>query len=548
MTTERCQGCDFETLHNTVHELQQRVHRLESGTYPVATVPPPVVEPRELPSDLHIEGSVSALLGGVAVAAFVLLGALVLRVASQQGMLDAQLGTWLGLGYCALLLGAHDLLRRAPILASHPAVMAHAGVVLVPLIVLETVHKTQVLPIWLAVLVLAVAAAGAVVSALKHDKPSLAGLGLALAVLAIAGLGRADVDAWPRTATLVAATTAALVLAHRRWPFLRPLVLVPVGTVMGLATLLVAKRTETPPLTVVALVAGVGAIAALVLSSTAVRRQRLSTAEAAWLPVTFAWAFGLLAFAHGQTGAWLGVGLGVALALAGTVAARRGDDLQRLATTLITAGTLVAGLGLPRLEPTGIALACVGLVAVEGTRRLKSRRLAVLAMLLAGTAAVVAVVWGPADGVMPLVTGVCLAAILVLLAVRLNGAGLGVWGDWLAPAVLVAALVVGFVALRQGCSLFCGNGPELGLAETLILAVISLTGVTLGQRGVGYKLKILGFVGIGMLAVKVALMDLLSLSGGLLLGSVVALGVAFLAASWIVRRSGGAETSIGDRQ
>ncbi len=531
---------ELHRLKAAIERLDRRVARLEStGVHEEKTDELAEAAPPTSPRDRAYHEYFTRL----AVVCFVLVGALVLRIATHQAWLAPLPGTSLGLVYCAALLGAPRLLRRVKLVSRHAQVLQYCGVGLAPLIVLESVHRLQALGTLPATAILfGVGLAGALLGALEGRR-GLSTSSLVFQLAAIAGLGLIPEGSCWRAAALGGLAAMALGLAHfKSWPSLRPLVLVPVEIVLGAAVLLTARRPEVPSDAALALLLCALGVWVLVAANHALRIDRLAAGESAWLPVTTVWAYGLAFFHSPGTAAPAGVGLAaVLMALAAWLGWRRTPWVRSL-IGMATSGGLLAALVLFPLDPSGLGLAAAALGMFAAGHATRSNFLAVLSQLLA-VGALVAVL---ARGELLVMPATDLGHRLLLG----SGLGLALYCHYLAAASrrgpeagrllawvsLVCGTVVVFCVLRLCAFELLGSGSSFQLSQTMLIAGFSILSLAMGKWLNGKVFSTLGLVCLALLAARVVFRDMFSLQGPHLVGSVASLGTASVICSLVLRK------------
>ncbi|MGD8863912.1 MAG: hypothetical protein PVI30_28110, partial [Myxococcales bacterium] len=183
------------------------------------------------------------------------------------------------------------------------------------------------------------------------------------------------------------------------------------------------------------------------------------------------------------------------------------------------------------------------LVVLRLTRGPGSLTGLVLSTVMLGAAALTALVAGglwSAAGEEPSARVAAAAMALGLLAVTHYGAA-QVWGHreratrWLAPISLVCAVVVLYGGLRLVILALLPAGEPVELAQTLLVAGSSLGVLLAGHRRALHGAVPVGLAGLVLLGGKVVVVDLAALEGALVAVSVLTLGLAALAASFILR-------------
>lgn len=480
----------------------------------------------------------------LALGCFCLLGALVLRVATQKGWWQAPLGTGLGLAYAAVLLLVPVLLRRW-LLSAHGIILQLCGAVLAPLIVLETFHTGQ----WMSPLVAASIGIGFGVfggglAALCGSR-GLAGLCLSGGLVCLAGIGIETDAAVPRAVGVALLGSLAFCLAHLRgWARLRPLVGLPALVLIGVALLATARREGLGEWVAVGLMASAVFMWLTSLVNHALRSGRLAGPEAVWLPLATVWIVSLGLFYSAQLAAPICLGLGgVLLGIAFWLSWDRAQPIPAL-IGLAAAGGLAAGLGVRWFDPSGLGLGMVALLLWFAGRPLRANSLALVVQILLIFAVFDALARG---GLWTLsaqaswlagLAGVGLTAVLFVHYVLVSRAPerASNAGRWLSPLSLAAGALVLFALLRGVAWSCLGPGQGFALSMSLFLAAFGFLALTLGLRFERLTLSVLGWGAVGLLSVKVLLSDLFNLSGAPLLGSVLSLAVAFVAASLVLRK------------
>jgi len=523
---------ELERLTTAVRALDDRLTALEAGSQPLAA---PVAE--EEP-DTAIDGDVgfSTVFAKLALICFSMVGALLLRVATQRGLVDASVGTAIGLGYCTLLVVGPILARRVPILAAHGVVLEYCGAVLVPLIVLEMFHRHAVFDAAGATFVLLAAGVTGCSLGALHRSRGLAAVALVISAAGIAGLGLDPAGAAVRAFALVVLVAAALTTAHlRSWAGVRAAALLPVLSVLGLAILMVARRDSIPPEVRSALVMAAISIWVLLVVNHLVRRARLEPGEAAWLVVVTIWCGALVRFAlPGSTS----VGAAVAVALlAGAFHLSRTTANDPTIVGAALSGAILAAVTLPGLDSSGVALGLVPLTLLA-TNHFRSRDL----LTAAGAAIVVVAVASalPALLTLPATTsGILLTGLVLPAALLVHWAAPGAATrarELVAPVSLVGGWLLLFLAARAVAFGILGESDGFQLAVTLILGVFALLSQLLGRRFDSKPWLAAGVIGIVLLGIKSVFWDLIHVSGPYAAASVVALGVASGLTSWLLRR------------
>jgi len=544
------EGFAIEELRAALRTLEARVTRLEAGQATTAQTP---AAPDEEAAGRPDERTTHGFLAGAAVVCFALVGALLLRTLARQGVLPAHLGPALGLSYCALLLLVPWLLRGVP----HGPLLQACGGMLVPLVVLETYHRSRTITAGGATLILGAFLVGGALLAAAQRRGWLAGALILGPALALAGLGlAAPQPAW-RAAALAGSVVVALALAHRLgWGWLRPLVLVPVGAILALGLLASARRPELRLVAQASLGAAAGAWFFFV-ASFALRRRALDRFEQALLPWASLWLLGLALFLDPRWGALAGAAAGGLALLIGLAAQRGGwGGWASLppGRSLIVTGLLLCGASLPLAEPRGLGLAAAGLLGLHLVVRHPHRLPLLLAMALPLEGCAVALTRGGlarSDRAATLGVGLLLGALIgVAAAVALRGVDREHGEDearrillrWGAGLLAVGAGVTLFSTFHGLGLRWAGRGETATLLDTVALAILALTTLVTGRALRQRVLRVTGLCAMAVLGGKVLLRDLPTLGGAHLVASILLAGISALLASLLLRGVDSPET------
>jgi hypothetical protein len=489
---------------------------------------------------------VAGIFSRLAYACFALVGALLLRVATQDNWLPPLVGTAIGLTYCIALLSVPHLLERRGIPLAAGTVLQFCGLLLAPLIILEMVHKLPVLSLSAATLLLVGVTFSASLIAVWTRRRSLAATSVSTAVIGILALGLSPDAALLRSLALLAVVGWALWLAHTCvWHVLRPLTLPIVSLSLGLAVMMAARRPEIPSeIALSVFLCCLGLWLGLAVHHW-LRRRVLGILEAAWLPVASLWFFGVaLFYAPALTPPAAAL---IAAAIFGLVAwrSRAAVDRARWLTGLAIAATLLGAPALALLEPSGLAVAGLAVIVWAEAATLRSEALAVTVVLVA----LLAVVLSQTTGNLLVVERVSAAGMarglgtaVVLFThgwiagrqVRLSSRGHA--ARWLAPVSLAGAVAVLFTVCRAGAFLIWGAGDAYQLAQSLLLALLAVAALSLSRGRMRQTWLVLGLIGVALLALKVVFHDLFSLAAPFAVAATVALGGTFVIASLTLRR------------
>lgn len=471
-------------------------------------------------------GGSARLLNHLALVCFVLVGALALRIVARQAWISPTTGTVCGLVYCLALMMGPGLIwknRTGP-----AALLSACGGLLWPLIVLEMTHRAAMGPGVAAALLTGGAALGALTGAL-HRWPTLTAVVLLAQLGGIMALGLTPDGAPVRGAGLAIIAGLALVVAHLRgWPFLRPLLLLPVGLGLSLGVLLTAQRAPLSAEVTPALLVAVVTILALLVGSLALRAGSLDAFERACLPVAATLTYWLAAFSHLAVAPLIAGACAVAALALAWVLGRR-HPRPALYPGLAATGALLLLSILPRLDPSGLLLA-LGALVVQRLGRARAVRLEpALALLLVVAATLTSLLAGAASWPPPWRAVAALGLALLLVAHTRAARGEQTWRSTISFCCL--AVLVYFSSLRlAGLYLTVG---ALGLLQTGLLACMSVLALGLGRWWP--ELRYAGYAGLALLGAKVVLWDMSLLDGPFLVGAVLILGVTAAVTSLLLR-------------
>jgi hypothetical protein len=524
-------------LRGRMSRLEARVQQLEQGL-PVAARPAAAAidSPEALPPP-DAEGRAATAFTRVAMLSFALLGALILRVLTQQGILGTGFGTLLGFAYAGHLIALPFLPGRLGGFARETSLFQCSGVVLSFVIVLESALRTKILGPPAPMLLIAGFALFAVGVAVVHGKLSLAATGISGAILSLVALGLEAGELPLQLGLLVLLGAVGTALSWRRdWDLLRPLVflLLPVLLTLGLAF---AHMQSLSQGTFLAAAAGLWAIAACVHLAAFARLGR----AAAWLPLLTAWLAGLARF-DGWTSLPAAAAIVSALALVRVAWASRASSSASAGVAGMAATAAVAGaVGWTMLDPTGVLCALAGAAVWAAGRRVVptwAAACAIVLMVAAATGALTRLLAPPVT-VAGLAAGLVLAAILLLHYLRTGRVGdeahTGL-AERLAPLALAPALLVLYAVLREAARRLLPGAESFLLAQTGILTLTAIGLTFWGHARHRRAVFNCGVVSMAIALLKVGLVDLMKLHGLHLLASVVLLGVSSVAVSMILRR------------
>jgi hypothetical protein len=530
-----------------IRALETRVARLE-GERNIAP-PPPSAEAvaatgAELPD---AETTVATVFARVALITFALLGALVLRVLTQQGILAHGPGLILGVVYATALLGAGLLPGRVGRWARTSSLLPSCGLGLIVLIALEgALRSPALIPRAGAMALGGAGALMALAIGVAQNRRGLTAMAAVAGPLGLVALGQEPAGLGLQLMLLVAIAAAAMAASWRGdRGFLRPLSLILTVILLTTGLCLARKQPSSGPEVFRAMLALWG----LVLLQHGMARQSLGRA-AAWLPAATLWLLAVEPFARIGP-AWTTARLVFAAAAIGVtpLVMRRGLASRAFAAGLLLAGALAGSAGAWAADPRGLAAATLALLLWEAGCRWSPGGAAAGSVLLvaAGGFAAVARTLGAGAGHAAGLTSLVVAGLLLGLAERVRRRTPDA-GGWLSPVALVAALGTLFASLRAVAEAALDTPGHFQLAQTAILAASAYLLTAAGRRFRRMDLEICGLGCMLLALLKGVLFDLFRLTGPTLLASVVLLGVTSIAVSAALRkkaRESGAPPSPG---
>ncbi len=493
-------------------------------------------------------------LASLAIVCFVLIGALLLRIATKSGWLGPLAGVSAGLAYCALLLIGPVWPAGRIFSGRLSLVLQLCGIVLVALLVLESYHRLGALSADAAATMLFGFGAAAQLMGGLCRRRILAAFGLWLSLIGLAGLGLSPDALVLRAAAVVGLCCLALVVSvWRAWSALRTMALAAAGALLGLAVMAAVRREGIPAFTSLGLIVCVLIFWIAVLVNHLAGYRRLAAGEAAWLGLTSIWAFALVFFYAPLSTARTAPVVGVVLFCASVWLGGRRPNRADIGLAL--AGSLLIALGLLILDPSGLGLAILALGVFWAGRVLRSLSLKLLSQILVVGAAAVAVARTDLLSVPIEECGLCflegfsLGVLLLFhyVFVRRSEKDLDQSAVVVIRAASVISLTMAFAVLfgsvRVGLVVVFGRTNAFELAQSWTLALFSMGAMVAGKRAGSQPLRWIALIGLGALALKVLFLDLPSLGGEYAAGAVAALGAASLVASVVLRGKG---NRIGD--
>src|SRR5512133_563479 len=184
------QSQELAQLCDRVRALEARLDRIERGGAAVAAQPRPDKTPVEASAAARIDTEVAAatIFTRVAMLCFVLLGALILRVLTQQGILNAGFGTILGFAYAAHLIVLSLIPGGFGKFARESSLFQCSGVLLAFVIALESALRTLTISRVSAMIVISGFALFGLTMSIQRRKASIGTTGVIGGMLALVAL------------------------------------------------------------------------------------------------------------------------------------------------------------------------------------------------------------------------------------------------------------------------------------------------------------------------------------------------------------------------
>ncbi len=526
-------------LRDRVRALEMRLDRMDrEGTVAVAPV-----EQETVPSGgakaakLDTETAAATIFTRIAMLCFVLLGALILRVLTQQNILGAGFGTILGFAYAGHLIVLSLLPRRFGVFARDSSLFQCSGAILAFFIAIESALRTHTMgrvPAMIAIAGFSLLALG---MSIRQRKGALAGAAIIGGMLAFVALDLRVATVALQLTLVVLFAVAGLVISWREgWHWLRPATL---GVMMLLLPAGFFFRGEEPGVVTGLLAASAGIWCAAVLQHLGAFR-RLGPATA-WLPVLTLWFAGVQQIAGWPfVGATTG-GIAAFALICVVVFARRVDTADAGLVGMIATSALAGAIGWAMLDRTGLLCAVGGLALWFAGRRAASDWTAVFVTLLMLAAAGVglAQLARPPVAVSGLTAMSLSALILVLHYVRNGHAGIAPYSGLamrLAPISLASGLALLLGLFWQLVNRLFDQPAHLLLSQTVVLVITALALTFWGHAAHRRSPLFCGLACMALALVKVLLIDLMRLKSYSMLASLVLVGLASIAVSVILRR------------
>jgi hypothetical protein len=527
---------EIAELRERVRALEIRLSRIELGA--PAFVPP--AQPQAAPAaaaPICSEIAAAKIFTRVAMLCFVLLGALILRVLTQQNILGAGFGTILGFAYAGHLIVLSIIPGRFGAVARENSVFQCSGAALAFIIALESVLRTQTIGRVSALVAIAGFALLALGMGIHRRKAALAGTGILGGILALVAL-----DMHQSTVALqlaLVALLAALGIANswrEGWQWLRPLTTLMMLVLLPAGFFFCGKE----PGVAGGLLAASAAVWLTVMVQHLLALRRLGR-DAAWLPVLTVWLAAIQLLAR-----WPAIGAttgGIAVFALGCVivCSRRATEATAGLAGMMATAAFAGAFGGSMVDHTGLVCALGGMALCFSGRRAAADWAAAFATLLMLAAAFVGLAQLLRPPVAP--TGLIamgLSALVLLLHYVRNGragaepcSGLAMR---LAPVALAAGLALLLGLFWELLNRAFVQPAQLHLSLTVVVVVTALTLTFWGHAAHRRSPLFCGLACMVVAIAKVLLIDLVSLKSFNMLASLVLVGLASVAISFILRR------------
>lgn len=530
---------EIAQLRERVRTLEIRLDRIEHGGAVTAAEAEHAMAraPGSAPAGIDTEVAAATIFRRIAMLCFVLLGALILRVLTQQNILGQGFGTVLGFAYAGHLIVLSLIPGRFGGFARESSLFQCSGAVLAFFIAIESALRTLTMGRISAMIVIAGFALLALGMGIYQRKAALAGTGLIGGILALVALDLKGTSVALQL-TLVALLAAASIANswRERWQWLRPLT---IGLVLLLfpAGFFFCGKEPGVDGGLLAAAAGVWCVVMLQHLVAFSRLHRGST----WLPLMTLWLVGIQQLAGWP---WIGATTGgiAVLALACViVCSRLGSKATAGLAGLMATSAFAGAIGWAMLDRTGLLCVIGGMGLWWAGRRAASDWAAVFAtllMLAAASVGLAQLVRSPVS-IPGLVAMSLSAAVLVVHYVRHGRTGTEPYSGLamrLAPVALGAGLALLLGVFWELLNRAFEQPAQLLLSQTVVVVFTALALTFWGHATHRRSPLFCGLACMALALAKVLLIDLMRLKSLNMLASLVLVGLASVAVSVILRR------------
>ena len=530
---------EIAELRERIRMLESRLDRIEQ----VGHVAVPQVEHDTAPSSgaspatIYTEVAAAKIFTRVAMLCFVLLGALILRVLTQQNVLGAGFGTILGFTYAGSLIALSIVPGRFGGFARESIVFQCSGVVLAFIIAIESTLRTQTMGRVSAMLAIAGFGLLALVMGIHQRKAVLAGTGILGGILALVALDMKESTVALQLALVALLAASGIANSWREgWPWLRPLTTSVMLVLLPAGFFFCGKEPGVGG----GLLAAAAAVWLTVMLQHLVMFRRIGRA-AAWLPVMTVWLAGIQQLAHWPAIGATTSGIG-AFALGSVIVCSRcaREASQGLAGMMATVA-IAGAIGWALSDHTGLLCAIGGMALWFAGRRAAPDWAAAFATFLMVVAAVVGLVQlvRPPVAASGLIAMSLSALVLVHHYVRNGRESAEPYSSLamrLAPVALGAGLALLLGLFWELLNRVFDQPAQLLLSQTVVVVITALALTFWGHAAHRRSPLFCGLACMVLAIAKVLLLDLVRLKSFTMLASLILVGFASVAVSVILRR------------
>ncbi len=529
---------EIAELRERIRTLEIRLDRMEQGR--AVGVPQPelgTVPIQAATAEIDTEIAAATIFTRVAMLCFVLLGALILRVLTQQSILGAGFGTILGFAYAGHLVVLSFLPGRFGGFAREGSLFQCSGAVLAFVIAIESTLRTLTMGRVSAMIAIGGFALFALGMGIHNRKAALAGTGIIGGILALVALDMKEATVALQLALVMLLAGAGLATSWREgWPGLRLLTTLSMLVLLPTGFFFCGKEPGNSQ----------GLLAASATLWLAVMLQHLLAFRqlgraAIWLPVVTLWFVGMQQIAHWPAIAITTGGIGALALVCVLICGRRAREATPGLAGMMATTAIAGAVGWGLVDRTGLLCSLGGLALWFAGRRAASDWAAAFATLLMVTSAVVGLVPllqppVPVTGLMAM----ALSALVMVAHYMRNGraasepyTGLVMR---LAPLALAAGLVLLLGLFWELLNREFVQVEPLLLSQTVVVVVTALVLTFWGHAAHRRSPLYCGLACMALALAKVMLVDLMRLKSFYMLASLVLVGLASIAVSVILRR------------
>lgn len=521
-------------LEMRLDRIEQRgsvaVQQVEHETAPIAGV---------VPAKIDTEIAAATIFTRIAMLCFVLLGALILRVLTQQNILGAGFGTILGFAYAGHLIVLSLMPGRFGGFARESSVFQCSGTLLAFVIAIESALRTLTMGRISAMIAITGFALLALGMGIYQRKAALSGTGIIAGILALVALDMKETTVALQLSLVVLLTTVGIATSWRgEWQWLRPITTLMIMLLLPAGFFFCGKARGVSG----GLLAASAAIWCVAMFQHLLAFRQLRRA-ATWLPLLTLWFAGIQQvagwpFMGATTG---GVG-GVALGCVVVCAHRVSGATAGLAGMMATAA-LAGAIGWAMLDRAGLLCGIGAMVLWFAGRRSASDWAAVSAtvLMLAAAGVGLAQLLRPPVAAFGLIAMSLSALVFLLHYVCNSRAGTEPYSGLamrLAPVALVAALALLLGLFWELLNRVFDQLAQILLSQTVVVVITALVLTFLGHVTHRRSALFCGLACMALALAKVLLIDLTRLKSLNMLASLVLVGLASVAVSVILRRRG----------